>query len=241
MSDTIFGNPGDQTPASTTQPPAADAQQQNTAESTPSVNPYATMLAGITADDGRQKYATVEEALGSVTHAQKHISDLSLQIKELEQKVTESNNIDDVLERIQSQQASQGQPPKQELDETKLADLVESQLVQREQQQQQKANHEAVAGSLKEVFGDKAEEVYKAKAAELGVDVATLNALSGRSPKAVMAYFATTPSSSGFGTTDVNTAGFKPQTKPSDPMDQFRTSESELVQKWRTAASKIEA
>lgn len=246
MSDTIFGNPDDQkTPAPTDQLPADGVtppqQSGNPAEPTPPVNPYATMLAGITADDGRQKYATVEEALGSVTHAQKHITDLSNQIKELEQKATESNNIDDVLARIQSQQAAEGTPPKQELDETKLAQLVDAQLTQRDKQQVQKANHDSVVNSLKTMFGDKAEEVYVSKATELGTDVATLNTLAGASPKAVLAYFnSPSQSSSGFGTsTDMNSAGFRQEQAPTDPLDMFRSSESELVQKWRSAASKI--
>jgi hypothetical protein len=246
MSDTIFGNPGDQTPPTPPNQPPADGvtppqQSGNPAESDANPNPYAHLLAGIQADDGRQKYSTVDEALASVPHAQKHIMDLTTQVKELEQKVNSASNIDDVLERIQSQQASQGQPPKQELDETKLAQLVEAQLTQRDKQQVQKANHDNVIDSLKTMFGEKAEEVYIAKAKELGTTVATLNTLAGASPKAVLAYFnSPSQSSSGFGTSDVNIAsGFAKDDTPVDPMAQFRSSESELVQKWRAAASKI--
>jgi hypothetical protein len=223
--------------------PGAPQGQQggNTADAQPADNPYAHLLSGITAEDGRQKYASIEDALGSIPHAQSKISELSQQIKDLEQKVQESANIEDVLERVRSQQASQqGNPQQPELDETKLAQIMDQHLTAREMEAVQRQNAALVASSLKGLYGDKAEEAYSNKAKDLGMSVEVFNNMARSHPQAVLAYF-DKPSvpSSGFGSSDVNTAALRPPSKEVDIRGQFlQSSESEAVQKWREVVSK---
>lgn len=254
MAETIFGNPEEKMPVEdkkqeTPEESKASEHQdveKNTDESTSSSDPYADLLTEIRAEDGRQKYATVEDAIKSIPHAQNRIRELSQEMEDLRKRAEEADNIDTIMERVRSMQATEEKPSKgTELDETKLAELVESTLTKREQELRMKANADAVANQLKEKFGDRAEEAYTAKAEELGLDVDTLNSLSSRSPKAVLEYFGISKTSSssadGFKKSSVNSEAFykKPQ-QAADPLSRFRSSDSDLISKWRSAASKIE-
>jgi len=247
MADDIFGNPGTVVPAQDTQVTPATTEQPVTkpAESPqPITDPYANLLSGIQAEDGRQKYATVSDAINSIPHAQTHIKELSDKVKDLEGKLDQSTSIEDVLKRVeQSKQAVDETPSKQELDETTLAQQMEAFLNKREHNNVQKTNQEQVVSSLAEKFGDKAKETYVAKATELGLSIEVFNDLARRSPKAVLQYFDASPkqSVSSFTKPSVNTAALDMTPKVEiDPMAKFRSHDTELLQKWRTAASKIE-
>jgi len=248
MADTIFGNPEDGKPAAPKQetPAAEPSTQQDDAkpaEPTQAPDPYATMLDTIRTEDGRQKYATVSDAISSIPHAQDHIKSLTEKVREMEEQLKQAKKVDDIMERVESTQAAKEQPSsKQELDETKIAQLLEAQLTEREKRVQMEQNINSVSSTLKEQFGDKAEEKYKAKAAELGLDLETFNGLSATSPKAVLHYFGVAKQDSNSGTykSSVNTAAFAQQQKPAeDPMARYRSSDSELLHKWRASASKV--
>ncbi len=250
MADDIFGNPGTSETTQNNQvtPDASTQQDIKPAESTTqttSDDPYANLLSGIQAEDGRQKYATVSDAINSIPHAQTHIKDLSDKVKELEGKLEQSTTIDQVLARVeQSKQAPDETPSKKELDETQLAQLMENMLTKRELRNVQETNQQQVVKSLADKFGDKAKEAYETKAAELGLSVSVFNDLARQSPKAVLQYFDATPntSTSSFSKTSVNTTAMdlNKQSNDVDPMAMFRSSDTELIQKWRKATSHIE-
>lgn len=244
MSDSIFGNPEEsQKDSVQATPENVEAKAEAPAQPEAAPDPYADLLTTIQADDGRQKYADVKTALESIPHAQNHIKELNQKIKEMEERLKDSANVDDVLKRLESTQAN-AEPPSQELDEAKLAQLLDRELSAREKAKVQQSNQKSVVDSLVGVFGEKAEEAYKTKAEELGISLEFFNDLARNSPKAVLTYFGIDQkkaSSSGFVQSSVNTAamGQAPK-KERDPMDMFKSSESDLVKKWRETASKFE-
>lgn len=213
MSDqTIFGKDN-----SAGTPPANTATQ-----STDDVS--ATLLQMIVNEEGKQKYQNVQEALKGAAHAQAYIADLKRQLDEAKSIAaanTASKEKQDELERTvqalleKSNQSSTSANSEPALDPTKIAELVEQTLNRKTAAQQAEANQAIVVNELTKVFGDKAEEKYKAAAQELGMSTADLDVWSAKSPKAVLkalgveAKAVHTPSFAPPASA-VNTAGFQP-------------------------------
>lgn len=144
-----------------------------------------------------KKYASVEKALEALPHAQTHISNLEKELNELREAQKGAMSAEEVLRAIQElkdKPPTQGAPS---LDPDALAKLVapllDSQLTVREAQQRAQANAKQVIDALQAKHGDKAEEVYRAKAQELGISVQKLNELASESPKAALLYFGAAP------------------------------------------------
>lgn len=242
MADELFGNPTD--PQATVVPETPQAPVEPAPAAAPVAVPapdpstlFADQLAGIMADDGRQKYVDVPTALASIPHAQDHIKGLNEKVTALESELAKKAGMEEVLQRINSQQAPTEPPSVPGLDETQAAQLVESMLTKREQDALEKSNKNMVINALTEKFGEKAEEMYRGKAQELGVAEGFLTEIAKRSPAAVMAYFG------GAATPPVNPTapGYVPpaQQPPAEDksyMNIFKGGESDLVNKWRKAA-----
>lgn len=234
MTDSVFGNPETGTQPTTPEQgvPAKPASQGDS---------FADLLSTIKTPDGRQKYADINTALESIPHAQNHIIELSTRVKELEEQLTKSKTMEQVLEQLQAPQSSSGQPSVAGLTEAQIKELFNREIQEREAASVAKANEAQVTRALKDKFGDKAIEVLAAKADELGVDIGFLQSLAQRSPKAVLNYFnvstpQTTPSVTSPG---YNTAAFAPASK-GDPLAEARAklfgTEDALKTKWRAAA-----
>jgi hypothetical protein len=247
MTDNMFGsNPSEG--QSTEQVPAAPVPNQEQPAVEPAVNPaqtadpnslFADQLAAVKTDDGRQKYADVQTALSSIPHAQSHIKELTDKVKEMEEELAKRQGMDDVLQRLESNQQVVEQPSNTGLDETSAVQLVERMLQQKEQEKAALSNQQQVVSKLKEQYGDKAESIYNQKAAELGMTPAQLNQLALSAPKAALAYFdiKDTPVQNPTVPSSVNTATLQPNQQPEvDPMAIFNGSESDLVKKWRAVA-----
>lgn len=144
-----------------------------------------------------KKYASVEKALEALPHAQQHILRLEAEAAELREKVAGSQSAEEVLRAIQELKDKTQTPGAPPLDQEALAKLVasqlDSQLTVREAQTRAQENAKQVIQALQAKHGDKAEEVYRAKAAELGLSVQVLNELASKSPKAALAYFGAAP------------------------------------------------
>lgn len=217
----LFGNEHNSpvTPASGA---AASPQSQND-------NPLATLLAGIKNESGVQKYNSVEDALKGAAHAQEYIATLKREKEEAERRLQEATRTasevqsklseqEELKRTVQelTQKFSQNQSTSDKaISPEAIAELVNSQLTQREQQLLAKSNQTAVVNALKAKFGEKAEEQYNQAAAELGLSVAEMNALAGKSPKAVLKALGIAEQqaqSKSFvpGQSVVNTASFQP-------------------------------
>ena len=210
---TIFGNqvPG----GNPTTPPAGTAPAN-----VPDNAAIDTLLAGIKNERGEPKYRTLHDALVALAHSQSYIPQLTTQLsekdRELEQARAAAAKVEELQRAVEALTQRQPDPqatPPAGLNEEQIAELVSRTLTNRQKADLARSNQENVATSLQSAFGTEAEAKYNAKAEELGISVAELNALAAKSPKAVMAYFGVQPTlkpnvSVSQGT--INTAGIQP-------------------------------
>lgn len=163
-------------------------------QSQPPVNDDATktFLAAIKNERGEQKYATLDEALKALKHAQEYIPELKAtqaqKDKELEELRAKNAEIESLKEAVQKLTQNRGNEdtPSKSYSEEDIAKLVESQLSRKEKEALVKANQSTVAKALAGQYGDDAEKLYNEKAVELGLSIESMNALAAQSPKAVL-------------------------------------------------------
>lgn len=203
-------------------------------------NQYQEILSGIVNEEGKQKYNSVEDALKSVPFAQNHIKDLESQVAQLQEQVNNSKSAEAILEEIRNSQAPATKQETPELDKNTVTSLVEQVVNQREVQNTIKANQDSVSSTLKSVYGDKAKEVYESKARELGLTPELLDNLSGRSPKAVLAYFETKASEPSKTSSNINTNAFNhtPEQKPAKSI-MGGASTKDMRDAWKRAGEHI--
>ena len=214
MSDkdsSIFGS----TPASPDQENevASNQQEVNQAEAS-DASPWADKLQAIKTDDGRPKYASVEDALTGLEHSQSHISKLERENQEMRELVKAME------ERRQAEERHlEERQPRQEggIDANQVAELVNQTLSQRETQAVQQKNVQTVVSTLTDKFGsmEAAEKAYMTKAQEMGINMEMMNSLAAHSPNAVLAYFGSTGASAPRKTEGtINTAGIRESATP---------------------------
>lgn len=141
-----------------------------------------------------KKYADAATALSSIKPAQEHIERIERENAEMRAKMEELRKAEDVLADIkaasQQKQSPEGES-KPQMSPEDIAAIVEQHLNATKAQEAAQANAKAVANAMTQAFGDKekAEEMYVAKAEELGLGLQGLNSLAATSPKAVLAMF----------------------------------------------------
>ncbi len=207
MADQSIFEPGTPSDPSTQQPPSNTGVQN--------------LLASIVNERGEQKYKTIEDALVGLSHAQSFIQTLRTEKQQVEQQVNELRPVADKVSELEKVvlQLSQNKPSEPTtpsgMTEDAVASLVEQTLTKQQQQRVAKDNLQKVAEVVKKNFGDKAEEAFYGKAAELGFSKEDINALAARSPQAALKLIGVNESvqSSVFSptTTSVNTSSLAPQ------------------------------
>lgn len=133
-----------------------------------------------------KKYKSIDDALKSVPHAQNHISILERELAELKQDLEKRLNSEQVLEKIleaKKDSGSQELPPN-EITPEALKDLVKSTYQEISSDEKKASNLKAVDSKLQETWGDKAAQMLRTKADELGVGVGFLQETAAHSPKA---------------------------------------------------------
>lgn len=186
-------------------------------------DPLNTLLGSIKNEQGQPKYNNPVDALNALKHSQEFIpqlkqenASLRSEIEQLRAQVDKLKGVEEVVERLTSQQNNTATPGKV-LDENAIADLVQRTLSKREVEAVQKANVTSVVQTLQSQFGQEAEKAFYGKAQELGMSVQQMNSLAATSPQAVLQLFGVqkrdagkvnTPSAVPSG---VNTAGFQPK------------------------------
>lgn len=133
-----------------------------------------------------KKYSTVEEALKSVPHAQKHIVSLETELAQIKAELEKRKTTEELLNEIKTAGTSQvstntstGVTP-----ET-VTQLVAQTIKQREIQKEEEANTNKVISVFKTKFGEHAEATYIKIAEESGISIKSLNLLAATSPSAV--------------------------------------------------------
>lgn len=186
---------------------------------------YADLLNAIKNERGEPKYKSVEDALKANLHAQSFISTLQAEkaaveaeAQRLREEAERVKTLEETLKALTTQQQAPAATTAPVIDESKIAELVNRTLTQKQQQELAARNTETVVNTLQQKFGNEAEKLFYDKAKEMGMSVQEMNALAAKSPKAVLTMLGVTeqsaPSQRSVSptTSTVNTSGFQPQT-----------------------------
>lgn len=133
-----------------------------------------------------KKYSSVEDALKSVPHAQKHIQTLEQELSQAREELAKRKTTEQLLDEIKSGFLPENTPQVVEFDQDKLVQLVDQTLSLKEKQRLSQQNAVGVANKFTEQYGEKAEEVYNTIAKENGLTVQELNKLASSSPAVVL-------------------------------------------------------
>ena len=193
-----------------------------------------------------KKYATVDDALKAVPHAQKHIKTLEEELAQIREDLSKRKTTEELLAELKETGISPAPTPaaKQEITPDQVAQLVTQALEQRQTEEARKVNVTKVTSAFTEAFGDKAEENFINIAKEAGLSIANLNSLAATSPIAVLKLAGLVnkqqPSNITHPKGSVNTEAFiasKPQDEISAKVKDGSTQS--LVSAWRNAGKKI--
>jgi hypothetical protein len=185
MTDPVQATPFTQEPAPVAEP-VTPAVVQDPVQAAPAFQiPEA--VRGLVGEG--MKYATPEDALQSIPHAQHHIETLQEEMAGLREDLAKRKSVDEVLQEINKTPTNSETEPQHTPEE--LDALIDTRLTAKEAQTLAKSNTDKVVTKLSEVYGDsdKANEVYKQKAQDLGLSVDYLNNLTATSPSAVFELF----------------------------------------------------
>ena len=133
-----------------------------------------------------KKYASIDVALAAIPHAQTHISNLESELATVREELSKRKTTQELLEEIQSGIPQGTTIPKVEINQDEIVNIVNHQLAQKETQKVAQDNTEKVRQVFTKQFGDNAEKIYIALAAEAGLTVNALNQLTALSPNAVL-------------------------------------------------------
>lgn len=187
---------------------------------------YADLLNSIKNERGEPKYKDVQTALDALKHSQEFIPQVKTENEQLKRELEAARaeaarvkELEETLTRLSSGQEPQKQQTTatQGLDEEAVAKLVSQTLERQEREKKAKENTAVVVNKMKEVFGDKAGDLFYAKAKEFGLSADQVNSLAAQSPQAVFNLYGigqTQKSNSGFpapSTGSVNAGGYQPQ------------------------------
>lgn len=194
MSEQLFSQ------GTTTNPPAVETPA-------PSASPYADLLSGIKNERGEQKYATIEDALTGLAHAQTYIPEVKSQLTQkdvelnaLREELAKRQSVEEVIASLTPTQPVEPvveptSQPSQGLNQQDVLQLVQATLEKQKAQDVSNSNISKVRSALVSKYGEKAQEVAVARASELGMSMESLSALSASSPDAVLALLGATMTS----------------------------------------------
>lgn len=120
--------------------------------------------------DGK-KYKTAEDLARSRLQADIHITKIEQENKDLRDKLAGAKTVEDVLEAVKASAVSgRDSPdvvtaPAQGLTAADIANIVQEQVTGLETKKERVANRKVADVKMRELFGDKAQEVFKAMAA----------------------------------------------------------------------------
>lgn len=174
--------------------PAAVVPQPTAEPVTPAANPADQLLSMVVNDQGQPKYNSMEDAIKGLVASQQHIAKIETENATLRQASTEAKSVDDILAAVQASKGEQepaqpAAPTTPQVTEDDIAKLIGNSLDQRAVQEKVSGNVSTVTARMQELFGDKAEETFYAKASEKGLDRETINSIAGKSPQAVFDLF----------------------------------------------------
>lgn len=186
-----------------------------------------------------KKYATVEDALKSVPHAQTHIARLEQEMQSLRERAAQAKAIDDVYEALTSRQQGEQQVTASApiVDERFIDAVLERKLEEQKRAEEKRVNLSKVRESLTTKYGEKAAEVFKKKAEELGINESFLTDLAAKSPAAALELFGANAKekvATAVPSGSINPQAFVQNQQPAPPKAVMAgASTSDLLNAWR--------
>ena len=186
-----------------------------------------------------KKYATVEDALKSVPHAQTHIARLEQEMQSLRERAAQAKAIDDVYEALASRQQGEQQVTASApiVDERFIDAVLERKLEEQKRAEEKRVNLNKVKESLTTKYGEKAAEVFKKKAEELGINEGFLTDLAAKSPAAALELFGANAKekvATAVPSGSINPQAFVQNQQPAPPKAVMAgASTSDLLNAWR--------
>ena len=186
-----------------------------------------------------KKYATVEDALKSVPHAQTHIARLEQEMQSLRERAAQAKAIDDVYEALTSRQQGEQQVTASApiVDERFIDAVLERKLEEQKRAEEKRVNLSKVRESLTTKYGEKAAEVFKKKAEELGINESFLTDLAAKSPVAALELFGANAKekvATAVPSGSINPQAFVQNQQPAPPKAVMAgASTSDLLNAWR--------
>ena len=189
-----------------------------------------------------KKYATVEDALKSVPHAQTHIARLEQEMQSLRERAAQAKAIDDVYEALTSRQQGEQQVTASApiVDERFIDAVLERKLEEQKRAEEKRVNLSKVRESLTTKYGEKAAEVFKKKAEELGINESFLTDLAAKSPAAALELFGANAKekvATAVPSGSINPQAFVQNQQPAPPKPVMAgASTSDLLSAWRAVS-----
>lgn len=167
--------------------PVTPATQTN--QPSPSDN-VADLLKLIVNDKGEPKYKTIQDALVGLQHANAHIQTLVTEKRQVEQEKQSLQTAAEKVAELERVVAELTKTPPQAtpaaVDPTQIQELVSQAINANKTQEVQKQNTAVVVNAAKQVFGEKAEEMFYSRAQDVGLSREQINTLAASSPQAAM-------------------------------------------------------
>ena len=192
-----------------------------------------------------KKYATLDDAIKSVPHAQTHIAKLEQEAAQLREELQKRKAAEDLLADIKAGITQQGETtPKVDLSQETVSNIVKNVLRQEQESNIQAQNAKSVMTAFETAFGDKqkAEQEYIKIAEKNNLPVQMLNQLAMTSPEAVLnlAGLKKTTQLVGKVSSDVNTINFN-TTEPEMPSAKLKpgATTKDMVAALQAARQKV--
>lgn len=191
-----------------------------------------------------KKYATPEDALKSVPHAQKHIQTLTEELQVAKAELEKRKTAEQLLDEIKSGIKPTESPSTSQITPDTVSQLIEQTLNKQKQESVETQNVAKVTSSFSKVFGENAEANYIKLASDSGLTVQQLNLLSKTSPAVVLKLAGITETkstSSGPIQSSINTEGMQSteNTQALSSKVKSGASTKDLVNAWKIAGQKV--
>jgi hypothetical protein len=132
-----------------------------------------------------KKYASLDDVYKAFPHAQKHISTLEEENKQIKEELQRRKTAEELLTEIQQRTVTQPEvttPPPSMPD---IASVVRQEIQRTQAEAISAANQHEVVNKFTSLYGEKAQVQFEQLANELGVPITSLNQLAATSPKAL--------------------------------------------------------
>ena len=154
-----------------------------------------------------RKFKTVDDLAKGKAESDAYITQLLEELKSTREALTKDNNAQENLRTLQQENADlkaklaanvTSEKPREnttpELTEDKLEAIVASVITKNEKTKTANQNMANAKTALVKLYGDKAQDVFKQKATELGMTVEELSAVAAKSPTALFKMIGVEPS-----------------------------------------------